>query len=81
MPHLDRTLKPRPILTDDQLDDLERRATPLSAYGQRQFERYLELRQGVQDAARQGDLDAYNSLCKDLELQRQHLDWLASRSA
>ena len=81
MPHLDRTLKPRAVLTDSALEELQRRATPLSAYGKRQFERYIELRQGVQDAARQGDLDAYNSLCKDLEAQRQHLDWLASRSA
>jgi len=75
-----RTLKPRKALTDTELGRIRQRAEPLSAYGKRAFDEYANLRQGVRDAIRQADLDAYSSLSKELEEQRCTLDWLASRS-
>ena len=75
-----RILKPRKALTDAELERIRQRAEPLSTYGRRAFDRYIDLRQGVRDAIRQADRVAYNSLSKELEEQRCTLDWLASRT-
>ena len=73
-------LGPRPILTDEQLLKLRGRASPLSTYGQAQFDKYPELVQGLKDAARQGDKASYAAFDRELQELRRTLEWLASRS-
>ena len=68
-------LPPRPILTEEQLAEMESRASPMFEMERRQFELYRACASDVRKATRNADRAAYVEATKQLEVLRCRLDW------
>jgi len=71
-------LYPRPALTEDQLQKLEQRATPMAESTRHLFERYRACASDVRKAIREGDNDAYKETTKRLEGLRYQIEWIVT---